>query len=71
MCILGTNEIHKYTKIYQLSFLEIRQAKVNVSKGQLLINKKTWLYFLDEACLADAWQVNLSRLKIKTRFFVD
>ena len=35
--------------------------------GQFLINKKTCLYFLDELSL----QVYLSRLKIKTRPFVD
>ena len=39
--------------------------------GQSLFNKKTCLYFLDEMSLAAARQVNLSRLKIKTRLFVD
>ena len=40
-------------------------------KDQFLNNKKTGLYFLDEMSLAAAWQVNLSRLKLKTRLFVD
>ena len=39
--------------------------------GQSLFNKKTCLYFLDEMSLAAARQVNLSRLKVKTRLFVD
>ena len=29
------------------------------------------LYFLDEMSLAAPWQVNLSRLKIKIRLFID
>ena len=39
--------------------------------GRLLINKKTCIYFLDEMSLAAAQLVHLSRLKIKTRLFVD
>ena len=36
------------------------------TKGQLLMESKTCLYFLDEMSLAAALQVHLSRLKIKT-----
>ena len=39
--------------------------------GQSLINKKSCLYFLDELSLSAARQVDLSRLKLKTRLFVD
>ena len=39
--------------------------------GDFLNNKKMCLYFLDEMSLAAARQVNLSRLKIKTRLFID
>ena len=43
----------------------------NKGEGQSLINKNMCLYFLDEMSLYAARQVNLSRLKIKTRLFVD
>ena len=39
--------------------------------AQSLVNEKTRPYFLDEMSLSAARQVNLSRLKIKTRLFVD
>ena len=36
-----------------------------------MVNEKTRPYFLDEMSLSAAQQVDLSRLKIKTRLFVD
>ena len=39
--------------------------------GPDLDQQKDLSLFLDEMSLTDAWQVNLSRLKIKTRIFVE
>ena len=45
--------------------------KIDLLFLQLLIKKKTCLYFLDEMSLAAAQLVHLSRLKINTRLFLD
>ena len=39
--------------------------------GELLVKKRTCLYFLDEMSLGAAQLVHLSCLKIKTRPFLD
>ena len=63
-------EVRDHVLLY-ITYKQLNSAiEKNMAMAQSLINKKTCLYFLDEMSLAAERQVNLSRLKIKTRLFV-
>ena len=62
---------HETIKIEDSIYHDKVKFTVDIGKGQSLTNKKSCLYFLDETSFSAARQVNLSRLKIKTRLFVD
>ena len=64
-------EVRDHVLLYT-TYKQLNSAiEKNMAMAQSLINKKTCLYFLDEMSLAAERQVSLSRLKIKTRLFVE